>query len=513
VKAGLASVMVRQRQPLDALRLFAAAEQGGPLSLGALADRGLAYDLIGDNDRAQRDYYIVLAAGADAVVSRRLALSQAMAGDLAGAEKTLLPLLQKQDLAAYRTRAFALAIGGRGDEAVQIAQTMLPPALSGRISPYLRYMPRLTRAQQAAAADLGAFPAAGEIGRDDPALAAYAASIASGQPVRTADARLVPSGAPMGSGGGGVPRREPAPVAAPPPQAAVSRPAPVPTPAPSVRAAALPERARVMLERNPGLAPSAPSPRPVVVAAATPPVPPAPAPAADASALARVAAEQAASPAARAPPPAPPPVVVALESSSPQPATLSPEARARPVVVASLEPAIERPAAEPRIAEPAPEATSEAPAARSRPASLDDAFADLRAATSAPGPVASGNAVDITRIQPRREQTIPSKPPAPAKPPAPPKPPPAPSRQWVQVGTGRDIKALAFDWRRLQRENGALLAKQSPATAKWGQTNRLVIGPFASADAADAMIDKLKAKKIDAFRFTSSVGEEVKPLG
>src|SRR5205085_5995291 len=143
----------------------------------------------GDNARAQRDYYVVLAAGPDPVVSRRLALSQAMAGDVRGAEQTLLPLLQKQDLAAYRTRAFALAIAGRGEEAVQIAETMLPATLSGRMSPYLRYMPRLTRAQQAAAANLGAFPAAGEIGRDDPALAAYAASIGTAQPVRTADAR------------------------------------------------------------------------------------------------------------------------------------------------------------------------------------------------------------------------------------------------------------------------------------------------------------------------------------
>ena len=94
----------------------------------------------------------------------------------------------------------------------------------------------------------------------------------------------------------------------------------------------------------------------------------------------------------------------------------------------------------------------------------------------------------------------------------PPKPPPVPSRQWVQVATGRSTSALAFDWRRIKKEGGALLARQSPSTAKWGQTNRLLIGPFASDDAADAMVKKLKDKKMDAFRFTSDVGEDVKPL-
>src|SRR5207253_3753054 len=81
VKAGLGAVMARQRQPLEALRLFTEAEQGGGLSLGYLSERGLAYDLIGDNARAQRDYANALAAGPDAIASRRLALSQAIAGN------------------------------------------------------------------------------------------------------------------------------------------------------------------------------------------------------------------------------------------------------------------------------------------------------------------------------------------------------------------------------------------------------------------------------------------------
>src|SRR5690606_12488554 len=153
---------------------------------------------------------------------------QAIAGDQQASEATLLPLLQRRDLAAYRTRAFALAIMGKADEAVSIAETMLPERLSDRISPYLRYMPRLTRSQQAAAANLGVFPQAAEIGRDDPAIAANGGQAGAPPPVRTADARLVPAGEPLGS----PPRGDSAPplvrAAVQPPQVPPSPPAPAP---------------------------------------------------------------------------------------------------------------------------------------------------------------------------------------------------------------------------------------------------------------------------------------------
>ena len=87
-----------------------------------------------------------------------------------------------------------------------------------------------------------------------------------------------------------------------------------------------------------------------------------------------------------------------------------------------------------------------------------------------------------------------------------------PSRHWVQVATGRDADALEFDWRRIKREAGGLLDRPSPHLAKWGQTNRLVAGPFSSAREANELVAKLKDKKVDSFRFTSDPGEEVKPL-
>jgi tetratricopeptide (TPR) repeat protein len=423
VTASRAAILVRRQRPIEALRLFAEAEKAGALAVSHVAERGLAHDLIGDNARAQRDYSVALSAGPDPAISRRLALSQAIAGDQRASEATLLPLLQRSDLAAYRTRAFALAILGKPDEAVSIAETMLPDRLAGRMAPYLRYMPRLTRAQQAAAANLGVFPQAAQIGRDDPALAASVPPAVARTPERTADARLVPSGEPLGSPvarDGGRARLE---EAAPP----VALAGPAPTLAEPQPAAAL----------------------------------------------------------------GPPPIV------EPQPESMSPA----PTVVAVLEP--DQQATQPAIslaqAEPAP-----APAAEpAEEVDLVAAFADF----SLPArPAIAEGAVDISLITPRRET-----PPTPSRATPPPRPV-HPSRHWVQVATGRNTGALEFDWRRIKREAGGLLDRPAPHVAAWGQTNRLVAGPFASAREADQLVAKLKEKRLDSFRFTSAQGEEVKPL-
>lgn len=398
VMAAHAAWLARRQQPAEALRLFAEAEKTGALGLARLADRGLAYDLVGDNARAQKDYTQALTAGANPAITRRLALSQAIAGDQRASEATLLPLLQRRDLAAYRTRAFALAIMGKADEAVSIAETMLPERLSGRIGPYLRYMPRLTRAQQAAAANLGVFPQAAEIGRDSPEIAAYSGQASALPPASTPDARLVPRGEPLGSSRRGADTT------------------------PVVRAA---------------VKPSPPSPPPTVTAPAAKP--------ASAPALA-----------AAAPPPA---------------------------------------AAAETIVPPDPRDLASAFAEFSLPAG----------GTRVVAPV--DGAVDITRITPRRDA-----PPAPPPPPPPPPKPVVPSRQWVQVATGRDTGALAFDWRRIKRAAGGLLDHAEPHIAKWGQTHRLLAGPFDSAREADKLIAELKKKAVDSFRFTSDRGEEVAAL-
>ena len=95
----------------------------------------------------------------------------------------------------------------------------------------------------------------------------------------------------------------------------------------------------------------------------------------------------------------------------------------------------------------------------------------------------------------------------------PPPPPAHPSRIWVQVATGRDREALAFDWRRISRKVGDLLAGQKGHLAEWNDANRLLAGPVASRSAAQELVTALKAEDVDSFVFTSRAGEVVEPLG
>ncbi|HEY7807788.1 MAG TPA: SPOR domain-containing protein [Croceibacterium sp.] len=491
-KAGEASALLRLDDPVNAVRLFAAAEAAGAPMARYGSDRGLALDLVGENVAAQRFYRQALALGNDPEVVRRLALSEAISGDESAAEATLLPQLQQQDLSAYRTRAFALAILGKGEEAVSIAEKLLPAELSNRMAPYLRYMPRLTRAQQAAAANLGKFPPASEIGRDDPQIAALSAQnpppqIAEGGP----DSRLVPAGRPLGrSERTNGDRRQ--------------------------RDKASSQKNDKKARKN-GKVSVTYAPLPQIQTAAAPVAPPPPPPPAPQPTV-RAAVQQPPSP-APAEQPAPAPTVRATVQQPPLPAPVdqppAPEAApSTPVVVARL---AEQPAsAPPQTAAaqlPRPSLSISPPPrapVAAKPASLADTFAEFETRDVPAKPTAS-DTVDVTKLPQVREAPKPAARPA-AKAKAKPKPPAEPSRVWVQIGTGRNVKALAFTWRRLQKDGGALLARHDAYSAKWGATRRLVTGPYKSEDDAQDAIKALKKKGIDAFEFTSDEGEEVTSL-
>ena len=188
---GLAGTLVRQGNATAAIPLFEQALASGASPAAIASDRGLAHDLIGDPIGAQRFYAAALAASpGNAEILQRLAISQAISGDSAGMEKTLLPLLKQQDKSAWRTRAFGLAMLGETKESIRIVKTLLPSSLADGITPYLQYMPRLTAAQKAAAANLGIFPRASEIGTDPTRLAAL-----------TPGGTLTPAGKPLGRDG------------------------------------------------------------------------------------------------------------------------------------------------------------------------------------------------------------------------------------------------------------------------------------------------------------------------
>jgi Flp pilus assembly protein TadD len=527
VKAGLAGAYVRSGNPFDAIPLFQEAERAGALDAALAADRGLAYDLVGDNAAAQALYRQALTRGPDEEITRRLALSQAIAGDRKGSEATLTPLLRLQDKAGWRTRAFALAILGDPDQAVTIAKTILPPDLAAAMSPYLRYMPRLTPAQQAAAANFGSFPRASEIGRDDPRVALYAPASGRRPALASADARLIPRGDPLGAKSPrddrqarrerraaeqqraaaarqsqqqvarvapgevlpGIVSRDPPPPAATAvrgkPQTPAARP-PQPVPPPRIARAELP----------PVAARPAPAPAARTSSPATPPVtPPRVTPSPTAPATAPATAPSMSGPVA--PSVTPPPgfdLASIAARQDPKPA---------PAAVPAPAPAV---SAAPPPPPPAPAQVAAAPPPPPKPQSLSDAFSDF--SRPAGDVVPAAGAVDIRRIEPARVRPVPVVKPLRSAPPS------HPSRIWVQIATGRDKSALAFDWRRMSRQASEPFKGRQSFVAAWGQTNRLLTGPFESERAANAFIAQLRRGSIDgAFVWTSPAGQVVDQLG
>lgn len=495
VKLGLASAYLRSERPVEALQLYREAEQAGASTVTMAADRGLAFDLVGDNAAAQQEYARVLNGNNADEVRRRLALSQAIQGNREAFERTLYPLLEKQDFAAYRTRAFALAILGEEKEAIAITEAVMPAELAARIAPYLNYMRRLTPAQQAAAANLGIFPRAAQIGRDDPRIAAYRSD---GSGARAADVALAPAGAPLGSQSQAAPartetsaqRRRPGRASSrvEEPAAEVARAEPAATPAPKSDQPQQVRLARADPEPQPAPPPRAQSqtPAPAPTKVETQPV--------QQAGAAQVATAAPAGPPDAARSNLPQPGFDLAQVSAPAPSSSGTAQAAQPVTQVAAN------AAAPAVLLPAVEAAPP-------PARVADAFADL-AAAPAPPVARAPNAVDITRIKPPRE--VEKKPePVAAKPPP---PPPHPSRHWVQLATGRDKAALGFDWRRFVRKAPQVLEKMDPYVTPWGQANRLLAGPYDSTKAANAALAALKKEGLDGFVFTSEAGQAVERL-
>jgi Flp pilus assembly protein TadD len=231
VKAGEGSLLVSAERPGEALRHFAEAEALGGDVRSFAADRGLAYDLIGEQDRAQRDYRVALRAAEDDETRRRYALSLGISGKREIALKEIEPLLRKSDRGAWRSRAFILAMGGDKAGAERIATTMMPTGMAQGLQPFFEILPSLRPADRAFAVHFGEVRAS---------------------PTRIADARMTPPLAAL--------RADPT---APVESLATPRP-------PVVTVAAAPTRKERRSRKD--------RPRETIVAATTPPVVPLPAP-------------------------------------------------------------------------------------------------------------------------------------------------------------------------------------------------------------------------------------------
>ena len=152
IKAALGSAMVHMENPTRALDYFGEAQLMGAPERLFLADRGLARDLLGQQDAAQRDYQLALSISPNEELTRRYALSLGISGDADRAIAMLTPQLRAQDRGAWRLRAMILAMNGRDKEATDIVNATMPPAMAQNITPYLVQLDRLNPAQQAAAA-------------------------------------------------------------------------------------------------------------------------------------------------------------------------------------------------------------------------------------------------------------------------------------------------------------------------------------------------------------------------
>lgn len=473
ISLGLGKAYARSRQPIEALRLFAEAERAGVTNDRMAEDRGMAFMLVGDNRSAQELFRLALAQGAGSEVKRRLALSLAVSGEREAFEQTLLPLLEARDLAAFRTRAFGLAILGDTREAIEISDAMLPAQMAGRVRPYLEFMPRLTPAQQAAAGTLGVFPRAANIGTDDPQIAAYVP--------------VAPS-----------PATSQAPATTPP---AAAVPEPRATPQRRVASRQSESRAPARQRQQRPRRTATVGPRSSDNAGIAPDLSPATTRVAQQQSAPQTEGQPTAGPAQAAP--------ISRQAGQESRAAASPATAASvrepgetaPVVIAR------QPETAPNTIEPTPATAAPSPPPPPPPPSepaptLEQAFAGFSLEPTAPQPGAQG-AVDITRIEAPREK---------AKP-APPPPPAHPSRHWVQVATGKDVSALGFDWRRIARKADGLLEGKGPFVTPWGEANRLLSGPYPDAGSAREMMNKLKALDIDSFTFRSAEGEAVEPLG
>lgn len=179
------------------------------------------------------------------------------------------------------------------------------------------------------------------------------------------------------------------------------------------------------------------------------------------------------------------------------------------------------------VSQPAP-APGPAPLPPPEPAedrlSLAEAFADLGTPASAPA-VAAAGAVDVARLaearraadakaakeeaaraaKAKREADAKA-----AKEKAEQRAKAAePARHWIQVGVGRNVSAFGFDWKKLVKQAGGTLDGKGPWAVKYGATNRMLAGPYATEAAARAALKTLKEKDIDALPFESAEGEKV----
>jgi Flp pilus assembly protein TadD len=159
-QAGMGAAMALSGEAGGALQYFARAVQQGATQSMIGADRGLAYDLLGQHAQAQADYRAALLGKDGDEARRRLALSLAITGKKPEALSLLSPLMARGDAAAARTRAFVLALSGDVAGARSAIEAAMPGS-SAQMAYFFQRLSTLRSDQKAAAVNLGMFPESG----------------------------------------------------------------------------------------------------------------------------------------------------------------------------------------------------------------------------------------------------------------------------------------------------------------------------------------------------------------
>lgn len=502
IASNRAAVLVRLERPGEALRLFQRAEQQGVDVREFAADRGFAYDLLGQPVLAQRDYKLALATRREDEVVRRYALSLGISGNRAEADRELDSLLRAQDRAAWRARAFILAMNGDVAGAEKIAETMMPGAAGKNLVPFFRRMATLPVTDRAFAVHFGELsptPARLADARLAPSLPAYSApvQVAQAQPVKpavtAAPVREEPRGRRTAT------RAAPVQVAraeTPPARPVASTPVPVATPAP-------------------GYQPPAPVPTPAPSYRAPAPI------AATAQAAAKVGAEDKSLAAIIAQVDVP----ASEREAAARPVALPPwidtwAARPKPVAAKPVEEEAAKPA-RPAVRKPVKEEDeAEAKPVRGtlRKAARIEDETDAKPVKGAPKKGAKAD--DESDAKPgkagakkgaKAEEETDTKP-TKGKKPDPKKLDPKkaePERVWVQVASGANESTVDRAWKSVAAKSPKLLKARGGWWMPFKATNRIVTGPFKTSAEAQAFVNKLAGEGVPAFTVTSEAGQKV----
>lgn len=499
VKSALGAAMMGLGRYDQALRYFGEAEAAGTRERNYLGERGLAYDLSGDSASAQRDYRAALAIKpGDSTLTRNYALSLGIGGNIKGALAMLNPLLASQDRAAWRARAFILAMNGQIKEAGETADAVMPVELARDIKPYLARMDNLTPPQKAAAVHFGKFPTGPlapsgvRVASADTRVPAVASARKPTRAERDAARRAARDQA----------DREKAARVLPPPIRTASR-----TPA-TTRS------------------------QPVVVAAVTPPIvsSPVPTPAQEltsvpaASPVVQISAAQ-----------LPPSAVAGPGFSVSQKSEASPSLPpAQAITIAPQTTTVAQSSSSGSLYGPTnaiavpPEKSLfdivnaiDVPAAADRPVSAALSAAELErikqealvAQAAEEKRAAIEKAKNLAAARAKQQAEAKAKQEADAKKAEKLAKAANPARFWVQVATGAEVKALGFDFRRLVKKYPSQFKGQDGWTSQWGQTRRLVVGPFDSLKDAKAWDADYRKAGGDSFIWSSTDGLEVEKLG